>query len=370
MPIKFRRFRLENNSLLLKLGLKHSTQISNLMNTEGNQLMLESYLSKHIDTVKTLTNFLKTMFAGTTLRHPKSIAKSTSLSMLLSLATGTIWAISLELPTHAFNFATGHVGGSCEALLSSSPTERFWSLGETTLPECETGDGFRLIAEGGTLQTRKYIGTNGSIVGIGVTDQDWTNLAGPCMVGIVSPCNGNTGEGELGINESMRLLLTGASRVLASLDVRFRHPVEFRFSESSDEIAFEIVGTLSDQTQTTGILTFRGDNSAIWDWAGNSQVVNIVSSLTDGLHVGWYSIATPFGDRTLSEVRLAAPASFPKQFLYTLNANYSLVGAELSSIDNSTNSHTEAVPEPSAIAGLMLAAGGVIASRQRKAARA
>lgn len=260
----------------------------------------------------------------------------TWLSLIVSVLTHAAISIASQSPAQAFNFTTGEVGGDCENLITAfSP---YSQLGQQKLSTCETGDGFRLMAAGGGLQARR----DGTIASVGVTDIDWSDMLGICMVGVISPCNGNTGEGEIGHQEALYVLMPNGSATLESLDLSFR----FGWDTPSS-VVFEIAALLTDHSQTTGTLMFT-NKGAIWNWAGTTQTTTFSST--------GYRLIQPFADRAIAALKLTAP-NLSNEYGY-VDTKYGLVGAEAK--------QTAAVPEPSTIAGVTLASGLAVLKRKIK----
>ncbi|MGI0486370.1 PEP-CTERM sorting domain-containing protein [Pantanalinema rosaneae CENA516] len=260
----------------------------------------------------------------------------TRLSLIVSVLTHATIAIAGQSPAQAFNFTTGDVGGNCENLITAFAP--YSQLGQQPLSTCETADGLRLIAEGGDLQARR----DGSIMSVGVTDMDWSNMGGVCITGVISPCNGNTGEGEIGHWEALYVLLPDGSATLESLDLAFRFGWDTPVS-----VAFEIAALLTDHSQTTGTLTFT-DKGAIWNWAGTTQTTTFSNT--------GYRLIQPFGNHEIAALKLTAP-NLSNEYGY-VDTKYGLVGAEAK--------QTAAVPEPSTIAGVTLASGLAVLKRKIK----
>jgi hypothetical protein len=269
---------------------------------------------------------------------------------------GATFGLVVTAPAQAFNFTTGEVGGSCESLLSVSSAYS-QALGSEKLPTCETADGFRLVATGGKLQTKRQ----DAITNVGVTDFDWSGLAGICMIGVISPCNGNTGEGEIGDSEAISLGLPQGNAVLDTLDL------SFRWSWGTPaQVTFDLVALLTDQTQTKGTLTFIQNNEAVWNWQGQTQTIKLGDT--------GYRLLNPFANTAIAAVKLTAPdlskirkrpapiSLYPDpnyqpvdQYDY-IDTKYGLVGATIKT--------QKSVPEPSTIAGLcLLAVWGILRRR-------
>ncbi|MDX2099893.1 MAG: hypothetical protein SFW36_19130, partial [Leptolyngbyaceae cyanobacterium bins.59] len=143
------------------------------------------------------------------------IRKSKGIFLLKHLLIGGTIVLAMQLSAQAFNFTTGEVGGSCQELLTSF--NPYTPLGSQKLASCRTADEFYLFARGGDLQAKQ----NYENTSVGVTDFDWSGSSGFCIVGIISPCNGNTGEAEIGYQEALYLELPKNRNLLKSLNLSF-----------------------------------------------------------------------------------------------------------------------------------------------------
>ncbi len=248
--------------------------------------------------------------------------------------------------------------------LSSNPAQAFnFTTEANTCPTAAskgyTNDGFQLLAGGtkATLACKTVIdkastddGYVGSVTGIGVNS------------------NNDKAPGEIGILEYIDVIFPKVG-ILKSLDLSFLYqPGEF-----SDKV-YEVAAVSTDQNKLTGQGTLRvtGNNSAVWSWLGGSQNITAKSNSTDGNKSiqggGWYSINNPFDNIQLGKLTLKAlPGSKTSNaynpdgtvsLLSNQNSDFALVGAKLAS-----------VPEPTAIVGLGLVGGLLVATRRRKLSR-
>jgi hypothetical protein len=270
----------------------------------------------------------------------------------IALITSSALTLSSN-PAQAFNFTTE--ANTCSTAASSGYTNDGFKLtagatdGRTAALACKT------VADKGIIDDNY----EGKVTGIGVTTKGLTSA------------NVNVKDevpGEIGIKEYIDLVFPNSKPgILKSLDLSFLYqPNEF-----GDKV-FEIAAVSTDNSALTGQGTLRvtGNNSAVWSWLGGSQNITAKSNSTDGTKSiqggGWYSIDNPFGNTVLKSLRLTAlPGSKTSNTNTTdnklsqysnANSDFSLVGAQLKS-----------VPEPTAIAGLGLVGGLLLATRRRKA---
>ncbi len=266
------------------------------------------------------------------------------VSAYLSVIAGGVLALSTA-PAQAFNFTTGSSLGNCSALAGP-----FYSgasgqqISNFTTGSCTTADGFTLSANVGSLQSQIVNG----VTGVGIT----SGSNDPVLAEI------NTGE-------ELNLILPRTG-VLQSLGLSFL----YRPGVFSDRV-YEVAAAVSD-TNLTGTLRITSPTTAFWNVPGLGildQVVNAVSgSNPDG--GGWYDIANPFGNSSLSSLVLKPlpgsttdnPYNPTNEWLNSFqNSDFSLVSAEVKS-----SSVPESVPEPGTLTGLALVGGLLAAFRRRK----
>ena len=266
------------------------------------------------------------------------------VSACLSVMAGGVLALSTA-PAQAFNFTTGSSLGNCSALAGP-----FYSgasgqqISNFTTGSCTTADGFTLSANVGSLQSQIVNG----VTGVGIT----SGSNDPVLAEI------NTGE-------ELNLILPRTG-VLQSLGLSFL----YRPGVFSDRV-YEVAAAVSD-TNLTGTLRITSPTTAFWNVPGLGildQVVNAVSgSNPDG--GGWYDIANPFGNSSLSSLVLKPlpgsttdnPYNPTNEWLNSFqNSDFSLVSAEVKS-----SSVPESVPEPGTLTGLALVGGLLAAFRRRK----
>lgn len=264
------------------------------------------------------------------------------VSTYLSVLAGGALALSTA-PAQAFNFTTGSSLGGCSALAGpfySGPYDQ--QISNYTTPSCTTGDGFTLTATGGLLQGKIV----NDVTGVGITN-------GP----------NDPAPGEINTGEELTLGLPGTGGILESLGLSFL----YRPGVFSDKV-YEVAAAVSD-TNLTGTLRITSPTTAVWNVAGLGivdQIVNAVSgSNPDG--GGWYNIANPFGNSSLSSLVLkplpgsttANPYNPTNQWLNSFeNSDFSLVSAKVK--------EASSIPEPGTLAGLALVGGLLAASRRRK----
>lgn len=251
-------------------------------------------------------------------------------SALIGLMAGSTLALS-SAPAQAFNFTTS---GGCNAAATSGVT----------------ADGFKLVPTGGSLACKTVVDTSaaddgyaGPVTGIGITS---TNDSTPGEIGPTT-------------SEFLDLILPGSGGVLGSLDLSFLYrPQVFH------DAVFEVAAALPDTSPIEGTLKILGPSSAIWTWGAITQNLTAISNSTDGtvgtkVGGGWYSVKNPFGDLSLSKIRLRAVPQDGRQQNYQ-NSDFALVGATLKEV--------EKVPEPTTLAGLGVIGGLIVASRRRRKA--
>jgi len=262
------------------------------------------------------------------------------VSAYLSVIAGGVLALSTA-PAQAFNFTTGSSLGSCSGLAGpfySGPSNQ--QISNFTTGSCTTADGFTLSANVGSLQGKIVNG----VTGVGIT-------SGP----------NDPVVGEINTGEELNLMLPKTG-VLQSLGLSFL----YRPGVFSDRV-YEVAAAVSN-TNLTGSLRITSPTTALWNVPGLgilNQIVNAVSgSNPDG--GGWYDIANPFGNSSLSSLGLKPLPGSTVDNAYNptdewlnsfQNSDFSLVSAELKS---------SSVPEPGTLAGLALVGGLLAASRRRK----
>lgn len=262
------------------------------------------------------------------------------VSAFLSVLAGGALTLSTS-PAQAFNFTTGSSLGNCSALAGpfySGPYNQ--QISNFTTPSCTTGDGFTLTASGGPLQGKIV----NNVTGVGITN-------GP----------NDPVPGEVNTGEELNLILPGTGGVLQSLGLSFM----YRPGVFEDRV-YEVAAAVSN-TNLTGTLRIISPTTALWNVAGLGivdQIVNAVSgSNPDG--GGWYNIANPFGNSSLTSLVLKPlagsttdnPYNPTNQWLDSYqNSDFSLVSAEARS----------SVPEPGTLAGLALVGGLLAAARRRQ----
>lgn len=260
--------------------------------------------------------------------------KLNKISTSIGLVASSILLMS-HAPAQAFNFNTPSSLGSCSGMgRGSAFTDSFsttiGNFSDTTMAECETSDGFKIVAgdisnKPGVLQGRVL----NDVYGIGVSQG-----GNDVMPGQINP------------GEFIDLILD-APKALASLDFAFL----FRPGIYGDKV-YEISAVAPNLPGISGTLTVKDATTAIWAWTGGSQTVTAKSPSTEN-GAGWYSILNPFGDQLISSLRLTAPSAVSGRG----DNDYALVGA------------TTKVPEPATMLGLGLVAGAMAVSRKRQQLR-
>jgi PEP-CTERM motif len=251
-------------------------------------------------------------------------------SALIGLMAGSTLALS-SAPAQAFNFTTS---GGCAAAASSGVT----------------ADGFTLVAGGGSLACKTVVDTSAADDG----------YVGPVTgIGITSTNDSTSGEIGPKPTEFMELILPGSGGILGSLDLSFLYrPQVFH------DAVFEVAAALPDTSPIEGTLKILGPSSAVWTWGTITQNLTAISNSTDGTvgtnkGGGWYSVQNPFGDLSLSKIKLRAVVQPGAEVNYK-NTDFALVGATLKDV--------EKVPEPTTLAGLGVIGGLIVASRRRRKA--
>lgn len=245
-------------------------------------------------------------------------------------------------PAQAFSFNPASTGTSANLGTCSSLGGSFKGLSASKMPTCKTADGFTLEAAptGKNLQGKEV----GGIVGVGVSDK----VKKPIYV--ADPVRG-----EIDFAESIKLTLPNPGDVLKNIGLSFLYqPGVF-----ADKV-FEKAKITTD-TGLFGYLTVTGNTSATWSFAGGGAVTNLSPSTGKG--GGYYNIDNPFGDAIFSSLTLT-PFSYTTDFygksIEALSTNSDFALAHATAV-------TKAVPEPTALAGLALVGGLLLATRRRKA---
>ncbi|MBW4568856.1 MAG: PEP-CTERM sorting domain-containing protein [Tolypothrix carrinoi HA7290-LM1] len=260
----------------------------------------------------TVSNLAKEM-----MNYKKSFA-------FIGLITSSALALSSN-PAQAFNFNTSTDLGSCSALAGPFTSS---GLSSTTIkPNCKTADGFTITPnpEGKELQGKKV----GGIVGVGVSGK--------------KPVRDVVG-GEIDYGESIVLTLPNPGDVLKNIGLSFL----YRPGVFADQV-WE-AARITTNTGLEGILKVTGKDTASWSLGGT--VTNLSPSKGNG--GGYYDITNPF-----------ANARF--DFLTLTPVTYDSVAQNSSANSDFALTHATAVPEPTAIAGLGLVGGLLLATRRRKA---
>jgi hypothetical protein len=240
-------------------------------------------------------------------------------------------------PAQAFNLTTGINSGSCSALTAPFTG----NLSTATLPTCTTDDGFTIKAAptGKQLQGKKVNG----IIGVGVsgTSQD-------------DPTDAV--KGEVDYRESIKLTLPNPKDVLTNIGLSFLYQPGV-FSDKVNEAV-----KITTDTGLEGILKVTGNASATWSFLGGGLVTNLSPSTNQG--GGYYNIDNPFGNLKFTSLTLSP-------LTYNISSNNQSLGLEDSANSDFALTHASAksVPEPTAIAGLGLVGGLLLATRRRKLSR-
>lgn len=261
----------------------------------------------------TISNLAKEM-----MNYKKSLA-------FIGLITSSALALSSN-PAQAFNFNTSTDLGSCSALAGPFTSS---GLSSTTIKSnCKTDDGFTLTAnpQGKELQGKKVNG----IIGVGVSGN--------------KPVRDVVG-GEINYGESIVLTLPNPGDVLKSIGLSFLYRPGV-FADTVWEAA-----KITTNTGLEGILKVTSKDTASWSFAGG-LVTNLSPSKGNG--GGYYDIANPFGNARFD-------------FLTLTPITYDSVAKNSSANADFALSHATSVPEPTAIAGLGLVGGLLLATRRRKA---
>jgi hypothetical protein len=261
----------------------------------------------------TVSNLTKEM-----MNYKKSFA-------FIGLITSSALALSSN-PAQAFNFNTSTDLGSCSALAGPFTSS---GLSSTTIkPNCKTGDGFTITPnpEGKELQGKKVNG----VIGVGVSGK--------------KPARDVVG-GEIDYSESIVLTLPNPGDVLKSIGLSFLYRPGV-FADTVWEAA-----KITTNTGLEGILKVTGKDTASWSF-GSGLVTNLSPSKGNG--GGYYDIANPFGNEKFDFLTLTPDTYDSVAKTSNANSDFALT-------------HATSVPEPTAIAGLGLVAGLLVATRRRKA---
>jgi hypothetical protein len=277
----------------------------------------------------TVSNLAKEM-----MNYKKSLA-------FIGLITSSALTLSSN-PAQAFSFNPASTGTSANLGTCSSLGGSFKGLSDSKMPTCKTADGFTLEAApiGKNLQGKQV----GGIVGVGVSDK----VKKPTYV--ADPVHG-----EIDYGESIKLTLPNPKDVLKNIGLSFLYqPGVF-----GDKV-FEQAKIVTD-TGLTGYLKVTGNTSATWSFAGGGAVTNLSPSTGHG--GGYYNIDNPFGNEQFTFLTLT-PVTYVTDFygksIEALSTNSDFALAHATAV-------TKAVPEPTAIAGLGLVGGLLLATRRRKA---
>lgn len=262
----------------------------------------------------TVSNLAKEM-----MNYKKSFA-------FIGLITSSALALSSN-PAQAFNFNTSTDLGSCSALAGPFTSS---GLSSTTIkPNCKTADGFTITPnpEGKELQGKKV----NDVIGVGVSGK--------------KPVRDVVG-GEINYGESIKLTLPNPGDVLKSIGLSFLYRPGV-FADTVWEAA-----RITTNTGLEGILTVTGKDTASWSLGGT--VTNLSPSKGNG--GGYYDIANPFANARFDFLTLTPVTYNSVAHNSSANSDFAL-----------THATATAVPEPTAIAGLGLVGGLLLATRRRKA---